>query len=167
MAVHVIKSCYSFLKHSVTRHRKEINPGCAQADRPLVIPPPSWSPRSGRSVPQQLRGASPCALAPLCLAWVRSRRCADLGANFMVTLSAVAYPLCRPEAEPFLLREPTLRSVQGIMLHRRGMPVRRTRTQQPHDKKRSPCWKRRCWPRSNRAWNGWMSWMSGCWPSRR
>jgi hypothetical protein len=50
----------------------------------------------------------------------------------MATLSAAASPFCRPEEDPFLLLEFTLRSVQEILLHRRGLPLRRTWIEQPY-----------------------------------
>jgi hypothetical protein len=45
--------------------------------------------------------------------------------------SAAASPFCRPEEDPFLLLESTLRSVEEI-LRRRGMPLRRTWIEQPY-----------------------------------
>ncbi|MBM5783250.1 MAG: hypothetical protein FJ076_00095 [Cyanobacteria bacterium K_DeepCast_35m_m1_288] len=50
----------------------------------------------------------------------------------MATLSAAASPFCRPEEDPFLLLESTLRSVQEILLRRRGLPLRRTWIAQPY-----------------------------------
>jgi len=50
----------------------------------------------------------------------------------MATLSAAASPFCRPEEDPFLLLESTLRSVQEILLRRRGLPLRRTWIEQPY-----------------------------------
>ena len=35
-------------------------------------------------------------------------------------------PFCRPEEDPFLLLESSLRSVQEILLRRRGLPLRRS-----------------------------------------
>ncbi|MFM7547349.1 MAG: hypothetical protein ACKO8I_00440 [Cyanobacteriota bacterium] len=49
----------------------------------------------------------------------------------MALLSAAASPFCRPEEDPFLLLESTLRSVQEILLRRRGLPLRRTWIEQP------------------------------------
>ena len=46
--------------------------------------------------------------------------------------SAAASPFCRPEEDPFLLLESTLRSVEEILLRRRGMPLRRTWIEQPY-----------------------------------
>jgi hypothetical protein len=75
------------------------------------------------------------------LRWDRSRRCAALGTDSMATLSAAASPFCRiapegafcsPEEDPFLLLESTLRSVQEILLRRRGLPLRRTWIEQPY-----------------------------------
>ena len=50
----------------------------------------------------------------------------------MAMLSAAASPFCRPEEDPFLLLESTLRSVQEILLRRRGLPLRRTWIEQPY-----------------------------------
>jgi len=50
----------------------------------------------------------------------------------MATLSAAASPFCRPEEDPFLLLESTLRSLQEILLRRRGLPLRRTWIEQPY-----------------------------------
>jgi hypothetical protein len=50
----------------------------------------------------------------------------------MATLSAAASPFCRPEEDPFLLLESTLRSVQEILLRRRRLPLRRTWIEQPY-----------------------------------
>ena len=41
-------------------------------------------------------------------------------------------PFCRPEEDPFLLLESTLRSVQEILLCRRGLALRRTWIEQPY-----------------------------------
>ena len=50
----------------------------------------------------------------------------------MATLSAAASPFCRPEEDPFLLLESTLRSMEEILLRRRGLPLRRTWIEQPY-----------------------------------
>jgi hypothetical protein len=50
----------------------------------------------------------------------------------MATLSAAASPFCRPEEDPFLLLESALRSVQEILLRRRGLHLRRTWIEQPY-----------------------------------
>ena len=54
----------------------------------------------------------------------------------MATLSAgspaATSPFCRPEEDPFLLLESTLRSVEEILLRRRGLPLRRTWIEQPY-----------------------------------
>ena len=60
----------------------------------------------------------------------------------MAMLSAAASPFCRPiapegafckpEEDPFLLLKSTLRSVQEILLRRRGLPLRRTWFEQPY-----------------------------------
>ena len=41
-------------------------------------------------------------------------------------------PFCRPEEDPFLLLESTLRSVQEILLRRRGLALQRTWSEQPY-----------------------------------
>ena len=64
--------------------------------------------------------------------WDRSRRCAALGADSMADRSTAASPFCRPEEDPFLLLESTLRSVEAILLRRRGLPLRRTWIEQPY-----------------------------------
>ena len=46
--------------------------------------------------------------------------------------SAATSPFCRPEEDPFLLLESTLRSVKEILLRRRGLPLRRTWIEQPY-----------------------------------
>jgi len=46
--------------------------------------------------------------------------------------SATASPFCGPEEDPFLLLESTLRSVEEILLRRRGLPLRRTWIEQPY-----------------------------------
>jgi len=51
----------------------------------------------------------------------------------MAMLSAAASPFCRPEDDPFLLLESTLRSVEEILVRRRGLPLRRTWSEQPYD----------------------------------
>ena len=56
----------------------------------------------------------------------------------MATLSAAGIsvaaesPFCRPEEDPFLLLESTLRAVQEILLRRRGLALRRTWIEQPY-----------------------------------
>ncbi|MEB3201068.1 MAG: hypothetical protein VKK62_11155 [Synechococcaceae cyanobacterium] len=55
----------------------------------------------------------------------------------MATLSTfppatAASPFCRPEEDPFLLLESTLRAVQEILLRRRGLALRRTWIEQPY-----------------------------------
>jgi hypothetical protein len=44
----------------------------------------------------------------------------------------VPSPFCRPEEDPFLLLESTLRSVQEILVRRRGLPLLRTWIEQPY-----------------------------------
>jgi hypothetical protein len=43
-----------------------------------------------------------------------------------------ASPFCSPEEDPFLLLESTLRSVQEILIRRRGLPLRRVWIEQPY-----------------------------------
>jgi hypothetical protein len=51
----------------------------------------------------------------------------------MATLTAgLASPFSRPEEDPFLLLESTLRLVEQILLRRRGLPLRRTWIMQPY-----------------------------------
>ena len=50
----------------------------------------------------------------------------------MATLSAAASPFCRPEEDPFLLLESTLRSMEEILRRSRGLPLRRTWIEQPY-----------------------------------
>jgi hypothetical protein len=64
--------------------------------------------------------------------WDRSRRCAALGADSMATLSAAASPFCRPEEDPFLLLESSLKALERILQLRRGLPLRRTWIEQPY-----------------------------------
>ena len=46
--------------------------------------------------------------------------------------SAATSPFCRPEEDPFLLLESTLRSLEEILIRRRGLPLRRTWIEQPY-----------------------------------
>ena len=64
--------------------------------------------------------------------WDRSRRCAALGADSMAMLSAAASPFCRPEEDPFLLLESSLKAIERILQLRRGLPLRRTWIEQPY-----------------------------------
>ena len=66
------------------------------------------------------------------LCWDRSRRCAALGADFMAMLSAAASPFCRPEEDPFLLLESSLKAIERILHLRRGLPLQRTWSEQPY-----------------------------------
>ena len=66
------------------------------------------------------------------LRWDRSHRCATPGADFMAMLSAAASPFCRPEEDPFLLLESTLRSIEVVLMLRRDLPLRRTWSEQPY-----------------------------------
>ena len=66
------------------------------------------------------------------LRWDRSRRCATPGADSMAIRSAAASPFCRPEEDPFLLLESTLRSIEVVLMLRRNLPLRRTWSEQPY-----------------------------------
>jgi len=50
----------------------------------------------------------------------------------MATLSAAASPFCRPEEDPFLLLESSLKAIERILQVRRGLPLRRTWVEQPY-----------------------------------
>jgi hypothetical protein len=50
----------------------------------------------------------------------------------MATLSAAASPFCRPEEDPFLLLESSLKGIERILQLRRGLPLRRTWIEQPY-----------------------------------
>ncbi len=53
----------------------------------------------------------------------------------MLTASASAVsrsPFCKPEEDPFLLLESTLRSMEEILRRSRGLPLRRTWIEQPY-----------------------------------
>ena len=53
----------------------------------------------------------------------------------MLTASAspiARSPFCRPEEDPFLLLESTLRSIEEILRRSRGMALRRTWIEQPY-----------------------------------
>ena len=49
----------------------------------------------------------------------------------MAMLSAAASPFCRPEEDPFLLLESSLKALERILQLRRGLPLRRTWIEQP------------------------------------
>jgi hypothetical protein len=55
-----------------------------------------------------------------------------LAQKIMVSLSAAASPFCRPEEDPFLLLESTLRSIEVVLMLRRNLPLRRTWSEQPY-----------------------------------
>ena len=50
----------------------------------------------------------------------------------LATLSAAVSPFCKPEEDPFLLLESTLRSMEEILRRSRGLPLRRTWIEQPY-----------------------------------
>ena len=47
-------------------------------------------------------------------------------------LSAAASPFCRPEEDPFLLLESSLKAIERILQLRRGLPLRRSWIEQPY-----------------------------------
>jgi hypothetical protein len=49
-----------------------------------------------------------------------------------VPAPATASPFCRPEEDPFLLLESSLRAVQEILVRRRGLPLLRCWSEQPY-----------------------------------
>ena len=57
--------------------------------------------------------------------------------KIMVSLSAGASPFCRPEEDPFLLLESTLRSIEVVLMLRRDLPLRRTWSEQPYGEEES------------------------------
>jgi len=50
----------------------------------------------------------------------------------MAMLSAAASPFCRPEEDPFLLLESSLKAIERILHLRRGLPLQRTWSEQPY-----------------------------------
>jgi len=50
----------------------------------------------------------------------------------MAIRSAAASPFCRPEEDPFLLLESTLRSIEVVLMLRRNLLLRRTWSEQPY-----------------------------------
>jgi hypothetical protein len=50
----------------------------------------------------------------------------------MAMLSAAASPFCRPEEDPFLLLESSLKAIERILQVRRGLPLRRSWIEQPY-----------------------------------
>jgi len=74
-----------------------------------------------------------CRLAP---AWI-GPVAAPLSAPITMATLSVGIPagessFCRPEEDPFLLLESTLRSVEEILVCRRGLPLRRTWIEQSY-----------------------------------
>ena len=54
-------------------------------------------------------------------------------ATLSTSASAIARsPFCKPEEDPFLLLESTLRSMEEILRRSRGLPLRRTWIEQPY-----------------------------------
>ena len=47
-------------------------------------------------------------------------------------VSSALSPFCRPEEDPFLLLESSLKAIERILLRRRGLPLRRTWIEQPY-----------------------------------
>ncbi len=64
------------------------------------------------------------------LHWDRSRRCAALGAVSMA--SSAHLPFCRPEEDPFLLLESSLRCIEALLQGSGGQPLRRTWIAHPY-----------------------------------
>jgi len=52
--------------------------------------------------------------------------------KIMASRSAAASPFCRPEEDPFLLLESTLRSIEVVLMLLRGLLLRRTWIEQPY-----------------------------------
>ena len=50
----------------------------------------------------------------------------------MADRSTAASPFCRPEEDPFLLLESSLKAIERILQLRRGLPLRRTWIEQPY-----------------------------------
>jgi hypothetical protein len=50
----------------------------------------------------------------------------------MAMRSTAASPFCRPEEDPFLLLESSLKAIERILQVRRGLPLRRTWIEQPY-----------------------------------
>jgi hypothetical protein len=50
----------------------------------------------------------------------------------MAYRSVPASPFCRPEEDPFLLLESSLKAIERILQLRRGLPLRRTWIEQPY-----------------------------------
>jgi hypothetical protein len=67
-------------------------------------------------------------MAPIVMATCSARGCAALSC----AAATAASPFCRPEEDPFLLLESSLRAVQEILLRRRGLPLRRSWIEQPY-----------------------------------
>ena len=50
----------------------------------------------------------------------------------MAMFSAAASPFCRPEEDPFLLLESSLKAIERVLQLRQGLPLRRTWIEQPY-----------------------------------
>ncbi|MFM8526417.1 MAG: hypothetical protein ACKOCM_12480 [Cyanobacteriota bacterium] len=50
----------------------------------------------------------------------------------MVRSTPAESPFCRPEEDPFLLLESSLKAIERILQLRRGLPLRRTWIEQPY-----------------------------------
>jgi hypothetical protein len=68
-------------------------------------------------------------MAPIVMATWSARGCAALSC---AAAPMAASSFCRPEEDPFLLLESSLRAVQEILLQRRGLPLRRAWIEQPY-----------------------------------
>ncbi len=84
----------------------------------------------------------------------------------MAMLSAAASPFCRPEEDPFLLLESSLKAIERILQLRRGLPLRRAWIDQPYGEEEITLMEEEVIHAIQHAWRGWMSSMSGCWPTR-
>lgn len=103
------------------------------APGPLLVPPtplpalPSLGPAGGRAPSRRGPFAAP-HLAPIVKATL-----------FCVAAPVVARsPFCRPEEDPFLLLESTLRSLQEILRRSQGVPLRRPWIEQPYGEEEIP-----------------------------
>ena len=72
-------------------------------------------------------------MAPIVMATSSARGCAARGyAALSCAVATAASPFCRPEEDPFLLLESTLRVIEGILQRSQGQPLRRPWDEQPY-----------------------------------
>ena len=102
--------------------RRRQRPTAAERHNPLGLAPGLSS--LGPSCRRAPTGIGPVA-APLSALIVM----AMLSASASVVARS---PFCRPEEDPFLLLESTLRSMEEILRRSRGLPLRRTWIEQPY-----------------------------------